>query len=130
MADRPQHQESKQRNRCDEARACRRLEFELMRNKARATISVNPTQFPAPHIKPRHFLFAADHYTVRVDSKAEQRRYLTAKLCRMQHELARLVEHFYQQQVEHDDDLQLLTSRAYDDVRELTGICSRCGDLP
>ena len=38
----------------------------------------------------------------------------------MQRELGKLVEHFYQQQVEFDDDLQLLTSRAYDDVRELT----------
>jgi hypothetical protein len=38
----------------------------------------------------------------------------------MQRELAKLIEHFYQQEVEYDDDLQLLTSRAYDDVRELT----------
>jgi hypothetical protein len=38
----------------------------------------------------------------------------------MQRELAKLIEHFYQQQVEHDDDLQVLTSRAFDDVRELT----------
>jgi hypothetical protein len=50
---------------------------------------------------------------------SEQRRYLAAKLCRIQRELAKLVEHFYEQQVEFDDDLQVLTSRAFDDVREL-----------
>lgn len=38
----------------------------------------------------------------------------------MQRELARLIEYFYQQQVEYDDDLQVLTSRAFDDIRDLT----------
>jgi hypothetical protein len=34
----------------------------------------------------------------------------------MQREFATLVEQLYQQQVTHDDDLQLFKSRAYDDV--------------
>lgn len=49
----------------------------------------------------------------------EQRKYLSAKVCHMQRELMRLGEQLYQKDVPFDDELQLLTVRALDDMQRL-----------
>ena len=50
----------------------------------------------------------------------EQCQFLAAKFCRMQRELGcRLMEHLYQNEVPHDDELQSLASRAFDDMQQL-----------
>jgi hypothetical protein len=61
-------------------------------------------------------------YGVRVDTvpiNHEQRKYLAARVCRMQRELARVVEHLYQNDVPFDAKLQSLAARALDDMQRL-----------
>jgi hypothetical protein len=41
------------------------------------------------------------------------------RLCRVQRELSRVSEHLYQNEVAHDDELQLLACRALDEVQQL-----------
>jgi hypothetical protein len=64
----------------------------------------------------------ANVYCVRVDTipiSHEQRKYIAARVCRTQRELATLVEHLYQIDVPFDDELQALTVRALDDMQRL-----------
>jgi hypothetical protein len=49
----------------------------------------------------------------------EQRQAFAAKVCWMQRELSRLIEHLYQYEVPFDDELQALTVRALDDMQRL-----------
>jgi hypothetical protein len=44
---------------------------------------------------------------------------MAAKVCRMQRELARLVERLYQNSVPFDDEIQSLAVRALDDMQRL-----------
>ena len=49
----------------------------------------------------------------------EQRQSLAAKVCSMQRELSRLIEHLYECEVPFDDELARLTVSALDDMQRL-----------